>query len=264
MPLRHWARSAALLGLAAVTGVLTCSVADAGSDAPEWISLSALGTAAFLLLLALALASLRRLPLRAALGLGRSALPGTTLLALLAGTLCLSQMLDAILELTGASQGSVIQELEGFLAGARGQPLVIAVVCIGLAPGVGEELFFRGFLQRALWARFGGAGAVLAAALLFGAAHGHPTHAASAAVLGLYLGAVAWLAASTRAAMACHIANNVAAVLTSAWELEWSAAMELPVALASGAGAALALHYAFRRAAASLQPATRSTDSETG
>ena len=182
----------------------------------------------------------------------------------MAGTLCLSQMLDAIIELTGASQGSVIDELENFLAGARGRPLLTAAICTGLGPGIGEELFFRGYLQRVLWARLGGAGAVLAAALLFGAAHGDPTHAASATVLGLYLGAVAWLAASTRAAMACHVANNVAAVLTSAWGLEWSGAMELPVALASAAGAALALHYAFRRATTSLQPAAKSTDRESG
>ncbi len=87
----------------------------------------------------------------------------------------------------------------------------------------------------------------LAAACLFGAAHGDPVHAAAAAVLGLYLGTVALLAASTRAAVACHVVNNTVAVLASAWQLDWPMALEGPVAVASGAAAALAMAYALRQ-----------------
>ncbi len=248
MPPRHWARASALLSIAAATGALTCATVGV-PDAPAALSLSALGTALFLSLLAFGFGSLRRAPLRAALGLGRSSLGGVTVLVLVAGTLCLSQMLDSIIQLVGADQGGVLQELEASLAGARGTPLLLALVGIGLAPGLGEELFFRGLIQRGLLARLGGAGAVVAAALLFGAAHGDPVHAAAASVLGLYLGAVALLAASTRAAAVCHVVNNCAAVLTAAWELDWPSAAHLPVAVVSGAAAALALQYALRRVA---------------
>ncbi len=254
MPPRHWARAAALLGLASVTGALTCAAAGADPDAPGAIPLSALGTASVLALLALGFGSLRRAPLRAALGLERSAVSGATLLVLVVGTLCLSQMLDSLIDLTGAGRGGVLEELEQSLAGARRAPLLVAMVGIGLAPGVGEELFFRGFVQRALVARLGGAGAVLAASCLFGAAHGDLVHAAAAAVLGLYLGTVALLAASTRAAMACHVANNAVAVLASAWQLDWPNAVELPVAVASGAVAALAMGYALRQTPAPSAP----------
>jgi hypothetical protein len=89
----------------------------------------------------------------------------------------------------------------------------LVLLAIGLAPALGEELLFRGFLLRWLGTHLPGPAAVLGSAALFGAAHLDPVHGVAAFLLGAYLGAVAWRAGSVRAPMLCHAANNTLAVL---------------------------------------------------
>jgi hypothetical protein len=84
---------------------------------------------------------------------------------------------------------------------------------------------------------------------LFAALHADPVHAAFAGVLGLYLGLVCHLAASVRPAIACHAANNLCAVVASAF----APVLQLPAAVSIGLGAGLAglaLTWAWRSAAA--------------
>jgi membrane protease YdiL (CAAX protease family) len=87
---------------------------------------------------------------------------------------------------------------------------------VGLAPGIAEELLCRGLVQRWLEPRLGGALAVLAGGLFFGALHVDPVHAGLAAVLGVYLGAIALRTGSVRAPIACHVLNNTVAVVSAA------------------------------------------------
>jgi membrane protease YdiL (CAAX protease family) len=85
-----------------------------------------------------------------------------------------------------------------------------------LVPGIAEELLCRGLVQRGLQARYGPIPAIALASVFFGALHLDPVHSVFAAILGLYLGATAYLARSVRASMGCHVANNAAAVLGAA------------------------------------------------
>ena len=64
--------------------------------------------------------------------------------------------------------------------------------------------------------RYGPIPAILLASVFFGALHVDPIHSVFAAILGLYLGAIAYLAGSVRASMGCHVVNNTAAVLGAA------------------------------------------------
>jgi membrane protease YdiL (CAAX protease family) len=89
------------------------------------------------------------------------------------------------------------------------------VVVGGMAP-IGEELFFRGFMQPRLRRVWRAGPAILATALAFGLIHGEPTHAVLATVLGLYLGVIAERAGSVRPAVVCHVANNTVSVALSA------------------------------------------------
>ena len=176
----------------------------------------ALGFETFLAMLALAFAARSPLGIGERLGLGPSKLSRGALALLALGTLALSYSLDGIYQLIEQPDGGSLFEFESELAGVRGGTLAFALLSYALVPGIAEELLCRGLVQRGLQSRAGPAPAILLASLFFGALHVDPVHSAFAAILGLYLGTIAYLAGSVRASMGCHIANNIAAVLGAA------------------------------------------------
>jgi membrane protease YdiL (CAAX protease family) len=170
----------------------------------------------FLAMLALAFAARSPLGLTARLGLGPSRFSWGGLALAVLGTLCLSFALDGVYRIFDPQQNGMVSQFEAELAGIRGRALVFALVSFALAPGIAEELLCRGLLQRGLEVRYGPATAILLASLFFGALHLDPIYSILAAALGLYLGCVAYLAGSVRASIACHVANNAAAVVGAA------------------------------------------------
>ncbi len=87
--------------------------------------------------------------------------------------------------------------------------LVFAVGC--LFPGIGEEVYFRGFLSRGLVSRHGAVWGTFFAAFLFGAVHLHPIQACGAFLLGLVLQFVFLTTRSLWGAILLHAANNALA-----------------------------------------------------
>jgi membrane protease YdiL (CAAX protease family) len=71
-----------------------------------------------------------------------------------------------------------------------------------------EELFFRGYVQTRLCARFGGWPGVIVTAALFGFLHLDWSHSPSAFVIGLFLGWLARCAGSIRPGLLAHAVNN--------------------------------------------------------
>lgn len=216
--MRRRASPALALAIFATTvGLLTFAVTPpSSSDEPVTLALSSLSFQLLIALLAAAgaLLSPRRFAERLGLGRGRLGGPGVGLLVL--GTIAVSHGVDGVLELSGLREQSVLAELEATVTGVRGGTLALVLVGLGLAPGIGEELLCRGFLQRGLETRLGSLRAVLVSAAIFGLLHIDPVHAAAATVLGLYLGLGAALAGSTRAAILCHSANNLLALVSLA------------------------------------------------
>lgn len=206
-----------LAGLSLMLGAGTCGVAEITPDRTEQMAISSLGLQLGFCALALAGAAFARRSTARRLGWvpGRLSPLRVTLLAL--GTLALSHGLDGILQITGLRDESAIANLDAELAGARGRILLASLLGVGLAPGFGEELFCRGLVQRGLVDWLGPAAGIVLASLFFGLLHADPIHGSAAAVLGLYLGTVAWLAGSIRASVVCHVANNLAAVLLAAY-----------------------------------------------
>jgi membrane protease YdiL (CAAX protease family) len=203
--------------LAVVAGLGTCALAPEGSpSAISELAVTSLGLEIFLALAALAGGLISRRSLSARLGLGPSLVPGSSLALLVLGTLGVSHGLDGLLDLSGLRERSALVEFDAALAGAEGKAFWLALLGIGLAPGVGEELLCRGLVQKGIEPLLGPARAVVLAALVFGALHADPIHGASAAVLGLYLGTVVVLTGSLRAAILCHAVNNLVAVTTAA------------------------------------------------
>lgn len=217
MPLHRLALALAVGCLAVVAGLGTCALAPEGSaSAISELAVTSLGLEIFLALAALAGGLLSRRSLTARLGLGPARISGACLALLVLGTLGVSHGLDGLLELSGLRERSALVEFDAVLAGAEGRAFWLALLGIGLAPGIGEELLCRGLVQKGIEPALGPGRAVVVAALVFGILHGDPIHGASAAILGLYLGTVVVLAGSVRAAILCHAVNNLVAVTTAA------------------------------------------------
>ena len=217
MDRRRGARALGLLLLGGVCGFATCRVRPpAGGSLAEHLAIDSLGLEIFLAGAALAGASLSSIPLRRRLGLGRGRLPAHRLALLVVGAVAVSHGLDGTIELLHVRERSALATFDFTLAGARGRALVLALVGIGIAPAIAEELLCRGLVQRGLEARFRPFVAIPLASAFFGALHVDPVHGVFASLLGLYLGLASFLAGSTRAAIACHAVNNLLAVAVAA------------------------------------------------
>ena len=224
--------------------------------------MDSLGLEIFLAGAALAGASLSSAPLRRRLGLGPIRPPAHRLALLVVGTIALSHGLDGVIQLLQLREQSALATFDFTLAGASGGALALALVGIGLAPAIAEELLCRGLVQRALLERFRPVVAIPLASAFFGALHLDPVLAVSTSVLGLYLGLAAFLAGSVRAAIACHAANNLLAVAAAARLPE----LELGHPALTTAGfvlAALCLWAADRDAAAATLEGSRGSGTGT-
>jgi membrane protease YdiL (CAAX protease family) len=250
----RWSPALAIAALATSAGASTCALAPgAGANPAEEIAIQGLGFELFLGLAAIAGATLWAGPVRERLGLRPGRLPAPRLALLVLGTIALSHALDALIDLAQLGEQGSLAELEAALTGVRGRAFWLALLGLGLAPGVAEELLCRGLVQRGLVPSLGAPAAVAVAALFFGALHADPVHAGFAAVLGLYLGLVCHLAGSVRAAIACHATNNLCAVLASAF----SPSLPIPPWLSIGLGGGFALAvltWAWRSAGAPPAP----------
>jgi membrane protease YdiL (CAAX protease family) len=209
---RRLVEAGALAALAIASLAFALPLAAQQPSEARQLAVASLGLVVCPWLAARARARLPRAPAAQRLGLhpGRARAPA--LLLLVGGTVALSHGLDGVLELSGWREHSALADLDLRLEGARGRDLALALLGIGIAPGIAEEVLCRGFVQRGLERRLPAGLAIGLAALFFGGLHLDPIHAAFAAVLGLYLGAAAWLAGSTRASILCHVVNNLAAV----------------------------------------------------
>jgi membrane protease YdiL (CAAX protease family) len=145
-------------------------------------------------------------PARVRLRPGRET--GRDLVAAVVGTLALGQTLDSLTTLVGLGDRGSMAMIRRALTGAAGAELFMAVLVIGVLAAVAEELFFRGYLQTELSARWGARSGVVAAAGAFAMLHFDWLHVALALVLGLYLGFLTERAGSVLPAMTCHVVNN--------------------------------------------------------
>jgi membrane protease YdiL (CAAX protease family) len=95
--------------------------------------------------------------------------------------------------------------------------LVAALGSIALMPGVCEEIFFRGYVQTRLVARWGRWPGIVVSALAFGVIHLDPMQGLFAFVSGLYLGWMAETFGGVRPGVVAHAANNAIFVLSAAY-----------------------------------------------
>jgi CAAX protease family protein len=97
----------------------------------------------------------------------------------------LHEMAEAVMRLVDPKadlgSGSMDAQLKAMLSP---WPVWLAVLIIGIGPGVIEEFFCRGYLGRGLVARYGLVGGVMLTSMLFGMLHLAPLYAVGTMVMG--------------------------------------------------------------------------------
>jgi hypothetical protein len=202
-----------LVVIAARTALVLLPLARADA-----LALDALASATTLALLAIAAASLGSEPIAARLGLRAGRLPPARVALAALGLVGLSHAAESLLELSGATSPGIAR-FDDALAGISPSRIGFPFFALVIGSAFGEELFFRGLLQRGLVPVLGRGVAIAAVAVAFGVVHGDLARGAAATGLGLYLGILAWRSDSIRAPIAAHALNNAVALLETAAEL---------------------------------------------
>jgi membrane protease YdiL (CAAX protease family) len=117
-------------------------------------------------------------------------------------------------------------------------PWPLAVLIIGLGPGIGEELWCRGFLGRGLVGRYGVVLGVLFTSFFFGAIHVLPAQGTMAVLMGIYLHFTYLVTRSLWVPILLHFLNNSFAVISphiEAFERFDSEVIKAPVHLVGAA-----------------------------
>jgi membrane protease YdiL (CAAX protease family) len=94
-------------------------------------------------------------------------------------------------------------------------PLWFGVLVVGIGPGIGEELWCRGFLGRGLVGRYGAFVGILLTSLFFGLMHVDPPHVVGTMVMGMALHYVYLMTRSLWVPMLLHACNNSLAVVAT-------------------------------------------------
>jgi membrane protease YdiL (CAAX protease family) len=136
-------------------------------------------------------------------------------------------------------------------------PAPFAVLVIGLGPGIGEELWCRGFLGRGLVGRYGVVWGVLFTSFFFGFIHLDPCQGTMAILMGIWLHFVYLTTRSLWLPMLLHFLNNSLAVVSgrspTLSRIEENAG-EIPILVFVAAGLLLAgVGYALYQSRARLR-----------
>ncbi len=151
----------------------------------------------------------------------------------------------SVLESEAAAEAAVTT----MMGGPTVPDLIVDLLILGLFTGLGEELFFRGALQRLLLSRpMGIHAAVWIAAALFSLMHGQPVGFVARMLLGAMMGYMAAWTASTWTAVAAHALNNslVVSVVWAGWNPD-SVGLDTPLLSALSVAATLAGMWWLRR-----------------
>jgi ABC-2 type transport system permease protein/sodium transport system permease protein len=191
----------------------------------------------------------------------RGSTPGLILSALLLGGGAWPLVYEVVLLMHAVGIRAVDddkrQMVEQLVAGWRQIPLPLLIACLGVAPGVCEEIFFRGWLFGAVRRSWSGWASILATGLVFGVFHvvlaggTAPERLAPSTLLGLLLGWCRWRTASVWPGLAIHVVHNSTLLTMAAYRDELAAlplggsnATHLPIVWLAASAAAVLLGLA--------------------
>jgi len=85
---------------------------------------------------------------------------------------------------------------------------IVFVLFAGIAPGLCEEVLFRGYMQQRLVRRWGVATGIVVTSILFGLLHISPHAISATLLLGFWFGYLAWRSDSILPGVMCHFFVN--------------------------------------------------------
>lgn len=141
------------------------------------------------------------------------AIPGINLLAYLNQQMVLPEALRPLELWMKESEGQASQVTERLLSVRTGWQLVTNIFLFALVPAMGEELFFRGALQRIFSNRFGGVAAIWLSAFVFSAIHMQFYGFVPRMLLGAMFGYMLVWTGSLWISVFAHFINNALVVL---------------------------------------------------
>ena len=156
----------------------------------------------------------RRVLERLRLGPSRASAAGFG--AAVLGVVGLNAAAGAFFDLSGGHGQGTMEIVTQVLHASSPARLLLAVATIGIAPGLAEEVFFRGFLQGTFAARWPRWPSILVAAACFGIMHLDVVQGCVAFLAGVFLGWSVERFEGIRPSIAAHTLNNsVVVVLAS-------------------------------------------------
>lgn len=129
------------------------------------------------------------------------------------GIFAIGLVLKSLDGLSLVPKSPVWEDLAAFIRGLSGMKLLATVFVVGVAPGIAEELLFRGYIQTRLCARWGVSWGIFWTALMFGVMHLDLVQGVFAVIVGVYLGYITEKTGSVLPAVILHAANNTVATL---------------------------------------------------
>lgn len=167
-----------------------------------------------LMFLATALAAARLSPVgwRARLNLDRGRWPVWTWFVLAAGTPMIGFLSSALVGALVDAPSENLKMLETVFRTQQGPFVLLLYFLVGVLPGLGEELLFRGYVQSRLAQAWPAWLAVILTSAMFAVAHFDPVHVLAVFPLGVWLGLVARRTGSIGPAVLGHVVNNCLAV----------------------------------------------------
>lgn len=142
------------------------------------------------------------------LRLGPSGARGWQILHFAAATFAMGLLFGALADLLPFPHNSILDVIGRALATTSPPMFVVTLLCLSVAPGIGEELFFRGYLQGRLERRIPTFAAVLIASVLFGLFHFDLKQSIYASFVGVFLGVIVAKTGSLRASIVPHALSN--------------------------------------------------------
>ena len=103
---------------------------------------------------------------------------------------------------------STVRRFEEMFRSGPGATWLLLVIAMGLGPGLGEEVWFRGIILRSLQTRFQPRWAIVISASLFALIHFDPLHIVFALPFGLVFGWLAFRTQSILPGIFCHAIVN--------------------------------------------------------
>lgn len=175
--------------------------------------------------------------------LGLEHVPTARTLAIAAwGTIGASLALDGLIQALGLAEVGKLAELEAQLVALPTGAKVVAALALGFFPGIGEELFFRGYVFTRLTQLRGLSHGMWASALTFGLFHLDVVQSPAAALLGVYLALSFHFTRSLWVPICAHALNNAVATLFTMIELaEWAHGVLAVTGLVAAVSALLVL-----------------------